>query len=1068
MGVVHVFADISGLQTQTVDEKYGPVDGNEETEFRLTTLFHLNQSRVNAYAVTNGVAFVQPQWDSVNNQFSSLKANLVLRPNHNQWAGFAPVEYFIYRGLSLDNFVDSNEELISPGDSTSTELIQKIWDDYDNPTIEDIGYNHKSLPDSEPLTNIFFQENNQSQLATVTKGMQIGKYLDSSEPVGFEVVLKEGFYFPDLEMVRKPSFHISVSQPASGDIPGNEPLEKMREREKVLNFVDPTTFFMLFHLLEVDHSGGTWDNANQIYNNLGAKSKTSDTLYIDIRNDTGYSLNYFKDNEGLSPYSDYGKHIQSAINASSTQSQIYYTNYWPIYIQDQVQAQTGQNPKDNPNKLHLRIRKDYNPHPLIYKDFAWQTKDFSKIEHDGQKFNEEPDPDATTKWSDPAFTYFLPFTISGTSKIHTWYVKLYCIRYGFFTPSNLPATVIPRQNPLDNLWPAEFNTFFTNSQLNSVWHVSLGKRFVYAHQNLGISGMAEVSVGTSQNNITFKAKIIDYYLNLAWNNELDQDLKSEPAPSSKSSFSTKEPIAVDNTENDSSALKKKTIKDASQNPISVFALRETEVGALFNGTFALTLTKAQYVNEIEPNIATFLNYEHPAFINVRSIEIKEDGVTSHPYFKMLLRLGGLDNNGYFEEVNVNNVVLHSTDLARFSTDNAANNVTLTQVNDKIVTPSELIQYSKVVENFYQNSTTYYPNRSFSFNDSNQELLTRIRSHFYGYLSHGRWKGYAFDLAAPKANYIEEDPYSSVKANCNSNTVPVGETTALSVGCRRRRVYEKYNGTYKEFLGTKGINNARKFLIENSEAGSAPILNSNGEYLDFGHALYGLDVALNSNDTDINNNQRSEEIFYAPHEDLQAFNLMFAIDFTSFIGDLAKALATAYNEFDDSPSQSQIDKKIQVEAPTEDLIGDAELFGYVRAWKFFNDTLSTVLDNYYASSPTGSHDIHYTNRWKIFCEDNELIYYNSNNNPVWDTSQTSNHSLNGNSVYDFLKRRLEDFSIFIYSTRGKGRRQFGFSLFTYPSSYILENPNFGSDLNYVLDQFLSFTKSRLNDEQGWNL
>ena len=264
MADIHFFVELDRLLDNTIypnfgqgiDESYGPVNSTSTSEYRVTSMFKLQQDSI-AYAATSGLVLVQPQYDEITQNYSDTRVNLILKPFLSPNNGFTDVEFFIYRGLRKDSFLDSNDNLISQSTSNISNLMDEVWNDFleakqknlvepSNATVPSpnrIGLHIASEPSTIDLLNVFDENrvnqtsNEPIQLAAVNKGWTIGEF-DSSDKIGFEIILKDKLFTSTLETARIKEHIISAQNISTNDYPGDLSPEMMREREQILNFID--------------------------------------------------------------------------------------------------------------------------------------------------------------------------------------------------------------------------------------------------------------------------------------------------------------------------------------------------------------------------------------------------------------------------------------------------------------------------------------------------------------------------------------------------------------------------------------------------------------------------------------------------------------------------------------------------------------------------------------------------------------------------------------------------------------------------------------------------------------
>lgn len=119
MSVQSHFFKESGDFTQNTAQSFGPVTSSE---FNLTSRFTV-ASPQKAYSICKGVVLIQPQTDNPN------KVNLILRPYKQSFPGLN-IKYFVYRGLQKSDFFTSGLDLIIETDSSSSDFINKINEDF--------------------------------------------------------------------------------------------------------------------------------------------------------------------------------------------------------------------------------------------------------------------------------------------------------------------------------------------------------------------------------------------------------------------------------------------------------------------------------------------------------------------------------------------------------------------------------------------------------------------------------------------------------------------------------------------------------------------------------------------------------------------------------------------------------------------------------------------------------------------------------------------------------------------------------------------------------------------------
>lgn len=330
-------------------------------KFRVSSLFTISTS-IKAYAMVRGTILLQQQATDAD------KVNLILRP-HNQKELKLPVKYIIYRGLSITDFIHNND-LTNPANQVNTsgsellaamQVIQQGRAPEDDIPLEALFGNDLTPANDKNIDEFFFKNlAPSSQLFTIDCGIELGSF--ATGEIGIEIVLENPEFFVDVELVKEEKFLIEINSNMTS-------AEKKWQKDLVRHFVDPAAFYGLHY----DIKGGIeYRDSNGDVNDPPADTKelvydiilkpfketTRNSVYLDIRNENGYSYNYYGNYVGTGTDAD--KELEIGPSPTGLTKKEYYTNGWAMHIVDVITP--GSNEE---NEFSIALRVNDNERPLL-------------------------------------------------------------------------------------------------------------------------------------------------------------------------------------------------------------------------------------------------------------------------------------------------------------------------------------------------------------------------------------------------------------------------------------------------------------------------------------------------------------------------------------------------------------------------------------------------------------------------------------------------------------------------------------------------------------------------------
>ncbi|NEN25401.1 hypothetical protein G3O08_18040 [Cryomorpha ignava] len=747
----------------------------------------------------------------------------------------------------------------------------------------------------------------------------------------------------------------------------NQPIAKLRQREAILNFMDPAAWYMTFFKagVNIPDEAEPVKGFDAIYTTLLSTFITRNTLYLDIRNENSYSLNYYKDNEGLTGDSDYGDHIQVSWDGITFAPANFYKDYWPI-----LTLSPPANTNTNYNELHLKFRKLYNPEPLLYADYAVELiSDTLMNISSSTKFKSETNPVLAEPWSS-GFTFKLPNNpaVSGNTA-PAFPIKLMNIRQK--NPDiALPSTVVQKEHFLDNAFgPANYVPDVAAGS-STQWVSGLGKRFIDGRNEMGVAGVFEIGMGISSTEVSFFASIIDEYRpGITFGRS--QVKKSTPETGGKS----QSPSLI-------AELNKTWFKDRN------FELQKQELsGSTFyimdqktldpptniSGLINVVMSKSEYdAITIPSNLDTTI---HAPLLSFQSFSMESDN-NQVPYRKAALKVNGATSSGTKTTSGLG-VDLLTFNYGMLNSETAGNVVELEEAVNGIITVNGFIEMLKVVEDVYGEKEGII-----DFGDNLIEICTRIRVHYYG-----------GERDLPEVYYLKD----VVNGKIFNNTIPLAEYMVDPIFYRKldrlpfatRALFSGVN-VYDQ-LTSHGNENAVK-------DNPSPYLVNDLGYVDLGQVLYGF-----------------ESIFYQPHypptsifptppsdmdkppsdtysPSYENFPVKIINDLAGWIANIAIPATDYFLHVRDgvspikeryAPTTPNLQAYYDISAPIVDLNGNADSIGILWAYEVLNENpnneglkLSDVFTLYYQGETNLRSEITLpstpslpfyaaVNRWKIF-------------------------------------------------------------------------------------------------------
>jgi hypothetical protein len=354
-----LFKFIPDIPTQSSLKAFGK---KSVDQFRLTSSFDIT-AKLPAYAMMSGTILLQQQLPPNDN-----KVNLFIKPA-NLTDFKIPVKYIIYRGLDILDFLSSSNitdsaTIVKTSGSElldKMQLIQQSRAPGISIPVEALFGNELSPVDTKNIDEFFFKNlASTSQLFTIEGGIKLGEFAVGE--IGIEILLENSEYFLTVEMGKK-TYNEQLIIPADNS---NPKLVKWK-KDLIRHFVDPAAFYGIHHSI----SGGIGYRHGSTFTEAIATTKadvvtkvldpfhTKNTVYLDVRNENGYSYNYYGNYDGTG--TDATKEIKIGPTVGSLVQMEYYNDGWGIHSVSSVSLSNSL----QENTIYLRLRIKDNERPLI-------------------------------------------------------------------------------------------------------------------------------------------------------------------------------------------------------------------------------------------------------------------------------------------------------------------------------------------------------------------------------------------------------------------------------------------------------------------------------------------------------------------------------------------------------------------------------------------------------------------------------------------------------------------------------------------------------------------------------
>lgn len=344
------------LPNQPEEKSFGP---KSPYTFRTTSGFTLTTT-TKAYAIAEGYILLQQQAD-IN------KVNLIIKPVNQIWSK-VPIKYFIYRGLRTESFLNGTNLLsnLTTVKTSGSELLAKMQivqqQRLPGPPVPPIPIQalFGDLVAPEYIDEIFTSQSAvNSQLFSIKAGTELGEFAVGE--IGLDIILENPEFTPTIDFAKQESNIFDLS-----DIDNEADFFWRKELSR--HFIDPAAFYGLHYDVEggIEYrtgNPGTIGNAHlqtTVYDEIVSNFFTKNTIYLDIRNENGYSYNYYGNYIGLNDDENDSININTGLDINNLLPETYGTDEWSVHVLNSITGTGGLE-----NTLYVSLRVADNKRPLM-------------------------------------------------------------------------------------------------------------------------------------------------------------------------------------------------------------------------------------------------------------------------------------------------------------------------------------------------------------------------------------------------------------------------------------------------------------------------------------------------------------------------------------------------------------------------------------------------------------------------------------------------------------------------------------------------------------------------------
>lgn len=657
MASLALFCDQSTGISQAANKGFG-IDTSDINKFRVNSIFNIAGS-VKAYAMVSGTVLLQQQ------SGIPAKVNLILKP-HDQSNFKLPIKYVVYRGLETSAFIENNN-ISDPNNKVKTtgsellvamQTIQQQRAPSDDIPIQALFGNELTSAATKNIDEFFFQNLAlASQLFKIDCGVELGKF--ATGEISIEVILENPEYFLTLEDAKKPLHEINVA--------GLSSAEKKFKQDLVRHFVDPAAYYGLHHDIVggIEYrTGSAKQSANTpalVYSQIVNKFLTKNKVYLDVRNENGYSYNYYGNYVGTG--ADANKNIKIGQTATTLVAKEYYTNGWAIHTID-VTAGSG-----TENEIFVALRVDDNERPLV-AGLNTAITPYTEVDPpitSTNTFNRIYYVDETILIPTVIVDFTNPFSVKVPSTGGSAPTQLSTIIRIDYNKQNVESTF--KSFALTGTTDYHFGTTSLNIPWDTddtiKWHTDNFKKFVDAVEDIGFAGYIETghivdinNENPSNENILIYTAPENYLLNEGFEKQLTFNRKGGTA--NLESFINLFPDL---------SLERTNLMPSTTENILSFSLGLE--GRLKKPIQFLGITKTEWETAIN-NANNSLSDNHIKLIKLNASGTPKIDINGINYSDFEIAVTGMNSIGNKQEI-ATGLTVYTTDNLFFATNNFAEN-----------------------------------------------------------------------------------------------------------------------------------------------------------------------------------------------------------------------------------------------------------------------------------------------------------------------------------------------------------------------------------------------------------